>query len=152
MTLSEIKNILPNLNTVNFKHIDGSIVPHHFHVTEIGLIHKHYIDCGGKVREEKVVSFQLWNADDIDHRLKPIKLLGIISKAESVIGLNSSLEIEVEYQTETIGKYQLQFDGLTFILAPKHTACLASDLCGVTDSALNTSNNSAKCKPNTGCC
>jgi hypothetical protein len=34
---------------------------------------KNFIDCGGKVRNETVVNFQLWNANDFEHRLKPKK-------------------------------------------------------------------------------
>ena len=41
------------------------------------------------------------------------------------------VEIEVEYQTDTIGKYDLQYDGNDFLLIPKQTACLASENCGV---------------------
>ena len=42
------------------------------------------------------------------------------------------LEIEVEYQgKETIGKYDLDFDGTYFLLTSKLTACLAEDACGI---------------------
>jgi DNA-directed RNA polymerase subunit L len=36
-------------------------------------------------------------------------------------------EIEVEYQAETIGKYDLSFNGKDFTLLNKLTACLAED-------------------------
>ena len=110
MKLSQIKNQLQQLHDVNFKLADGTMVPAHFHVTEVGLITKHFIDCGGTVRNEKVVNFQLWNANDYDHRLKPLKLLKIIDLSEKALGMED-LEIEVEYQSETIGKYDLGFDG-----------------------------------------
>jgi len=41
------------------------------------------------------------------------------------------LEIEVEYQDKTIGKYGLDFNGSDFLLTSKHTACLANDRCGL---------------------
>ena len=42
------------------------------------------------------------------------------------------LEIEVEYLgEETIGKYNLDFDGVNFPLTSKVTACLAIDACGI---------------------
>ena len=44
MTLSEIKNILNKLETVAFTLPDGTLVPEHFHVTEVGLITKNFID------------------------------------------------------------------------------------------------------------
>jgi len=105
-------------------------VPEHFHVTEIGVITKHFIDCGGTIRNEKVVNFQLWNANDFDHRLKPTRLLSIIKLSEEKLGIEDA-EIEVEYQSETIGKYDLDFNGKTFVLKNKITACLAEDACGI---------------------
>ena len=94
MKLSEIKAILAAAEAVNFKLPTGELVPEHFHVTEIGLVTKHFIDCGGVERFEKVVNFQLWNANDTEHRLKPQKLLNIIALSEKKIGI-ADLEIEV---------------------------------------------------------
>jgi hypothetical protein len=129
MKLSEIKKILDTVQTVEFELENGSVVPEHFHVTEIGIVTKHFIDCGGTVRNEKVANFQLWDANDFDHRLKPAKLQKIIALSEKVLGLDD-FEIEVEYQTDTIGKYELGFNGDRFILLSKKTACLAKDNCG----------------------
>ena len=128
MKLSEVKKHLSTTTAVNFALPSGSYVPEHFHVTEVGMVTKHFIDCGGKVRNEKVVNFQLWDANDTNHRLKPQKLLDIISLSEKVLGMED-LEIEVEYQAETIGKYDLGFDGKDFLLLQKNTACLAIDQC-----------------------
>src|SRR4051812_22038228 len=104
MKLSEIKTHLSTATAVNFELPNGSMVPENFHVTEVGVIAKHFIDCGGTVRNENVANFQLWNANDTDHRLKPQKLLNIIALSEKVLGIED-LEIEVEYQSDTIGKY-----------------------------------------------
>lgn len=130
MTLEEIKTVLPTLDNVEFQLANGTFVPEHFHVTEIGRITKHFIDCGGVVRTEKVVNFQLWDANDYEHRLKPGKLLHIIRLSEEKLGIENA-EIEVEYQGETIGKYDLTFNGKHFILGNKQTACLANDACGI---------------------
>jgi hypothetical protein len=130
MKLSEIKTLLPALENVAFKLENGTLVPEHFHVTEVGMVTKHFIDCGGTIRNEKKVNFQLWNANDFDHRLKPSKLLNIIQLSEQKLGLEDA-EIEVEYQGETIGLYSLEFDGSHFILKSKTTACLAGDKCGI---------------------
>jgi len=78
MKLSTVKEILPTLENVVFQLENGDFVPEYFHVTEIGTITKHFIDCGGSIRNEKVVNFQLWNANDYEHRLKPMKLMNII--------------------------------------------------------------------------
>ena len=78
MNISEIKNHLKNLETIAFELPNGSLVPEHFHVTEVGEVTKHFIDCGGTIRHEKVANFQLWSADDYNHRLHPEKLVKII--------------------------------------------------------------------------
>ncbi|MFI5452000.1 DUF6428 family protein [Pedobacter sp. UC225_61] len=130
MKLSEIKTMLATAEAVNFILEDGTSVPEHFHVTEIGVVSKHFIDCGGTVRTEKKANFQLWDANDFEHRLKPGKLLNIIGLSEKVLGMED-LEIEVEYQSDTIGKYELDFNGKDFVLMSTRTACLAKDACGV---------------------
>lgn len=155
MKLSEIKEILATAEGVNFKLENGNSVPEHFHVTEVGIITKDFIDCGGTVRHEKVANFQLWDADDYEHRLKAGKLIHIISLSEKVLGMED-LEIEVEYQAETIGKYDLGFDGENFLLLAKKTACLAMDKCGVPAEKqkiemVNLASGST-CTPGGGCC
>jgi len=157
MKLSEIKEHLKIAEAVNFKLPNGAFVPEHFHVTEVGIITKDFIDCGGTVRHEKVANFQLWNANDYEHRLKAEKLLKIIALSEKVLGMED-LEIEVEYQSDTIGKYDLGFDGEHFLLLPKQTACLAPDTCGVPAQkqkislAELTPSQQSCCTPGGGCC
>ena len=56
-----------NLNTL-FEHIDQVEeltfvlpwyhVPRHFHLTEVALVSKKFVDCGGTMRDENVISFQ----------------------------------------------------------------------------------------------
>ena len=155
MKLSEVKKILQNVENLRFELQNGSSVPAHFHVTEVGMITKNFIDCGGMVRNEKVVNFQLWNANDTDHRLEPQKLLNIISMSERILGIED-LEIEVEYQAETIGKFDLDFNGKNFVLVNKQTACLALDACGIPPAKMKVSladlQNAPVCTPGGGCC
>lgn len=152
MKLSDIKQILPTLENVEFQLENGTFVPEHFHVTEVGMITKNFIDCGGVIRTEKVVNFQLWNADDFEHRLKPNKLLNIIKLSEEKLGIED-FEIEVEYQSNTIGKYDLEFNGKTFVLKSKTTACLAQDACGIpTEKPKKNLANITNRTPNSGCC
>ena len=157
MKLSAVKQYLATAEAVNFQLPDGSFVPEHFHVTEVGLITRHFIDCGGEERIEKVGNFQLWDANDYEHRLKPQKLLNIITLSENKLGIGD-LEVDVEYQSDTIGKYGLGFDGTNFQLLSKKTACLAQDACGVPAekpkvrlSDLQASQSSC-CTPGGGCC
>ncbi len=156
MKISEIKKYLETAEAVNFQLPTGDFVPEHFHVTEVGLVTKHFIDCGGTERFEKVANFQLWNANDTEHRLKPQKLLNIISLSEEKLGIGN-FEIEVEYQTETIGKYNLDFIDNNFVLVAKQTDCLAKDNCGIPTKKqrINVSSlasQTACCTPGGGCC
>lgn len=156
MKLSQVKALLPTLNEVTFKLENGALVPAHFHITEIGAVSKHFIDCGGTIRKENKVNFQLWNANDTDHRLAPNKLLNIIELSEDKLGIEDG-EVDVEFQGETIGVYSLAFDGQSFILKNKTTACLASDHCGIPEEKLkvNLAELSAKtscCGPSSSCC
>lgn len=156
MRLSDVKQLLPTLENVEFQLENGAFVPEHFHVTEVGQITKKFIDCGGVIRTEKVVNFQLWNADDFEHRLKPNKLLHIIRLSEEKLGIED-LEIEVEYQSNTIGKYDLEFNGKTFVLKNKTTACLAQDACGIPSEKqkkglIELGISQACCTSDSGCC
>jgi len=154
MKLSEVKNQLITLESVTFQLPNGTLVPEHFHVTEVGLVTKNFIDCGGTVRNEKVVNFQLWNANDFEHRLKPKKLLDIITLSEKILGIED-YEIEVEYQDATIGKYDLEFNGENFTLVNKRTNCLAQDKCGIMSDKLKLQvleTQSNTCTPGGGCC
>lgn len=155
MKLSEIKQHLAQLDTIAFQLPNGTLVPNHFHVTEVGKVTKHFIDCGGTVRHEDVVNFQLWEANDYDHRLHPEKLVRIIELSEKTLGIGD-LDIEVEYQGNTIEKYNVDFDGTNFLLTSKHTDCLAKDNCGIpTEKSrvrLSELQSATSCTPNSGCC
>lgn len=157
MKLSEIKNCLSTATTINFIFPNGTVVPQHFHITEVGEITKKYIDCGGQVRNEKIINFQLWEANDFDHRLTPQKLLNVIELSEKVLGIEDA-EVEVEYQSDTIGKYDLAFNGKDFLLIATQTNCLAEDKCGIPNEKLKVSlsdvqnTNENCCTPGGKCC
>ena len=87
MKLSEVKFQLDFLEKVEFQLPNGDMIPKHFHVTEVGVITKNFIDCGGVVRNEKVANFQLWEANDFDHSLAPQKLNDIISLSVKTLGM-----------------------------------------------------------------
>jgi hypothetical protein len=150
MKISEMKQSLAGL--VNFRLPTGDYLPSHFHVTEVGLVSKHFIDCGGVERRETVANFQLWEAGDYDHRLAPQKFLHILKLSEKILG-SEDLDIEVEYQQDTIGKFGLAFDGTDFVLTPKQTACLAQDACGIAEHQIALPQlQTACCTPGGGCC
>lgn len=158
MKLSALKKLLSEERTLSLSLPNGTKVPAHFHITEAGLVTKHFIDCGGTIRIEKTINLQVWVANDVDHRLHSTKLKRILELAEPLFG-NEDLEIEVEYQTETVGKYGLEFADHEFLLTPKFTNCLAQEKCGVVDNGLTSSiselqsnMNVKSCKPGGGCC
>ena len=154
MKLSTLKDALTQCTEIRFILPNGSFVSPHFHVTEVGRISKHFIDCGGVERTEQTINFQLFEAEDFDHRLSAEKLLSIIQLSENKIGLPNA-EIEVEYQEGTIAKYGLDFNGANFLLTEKRTACLAEDQCGIPKKkvALKTiGSENSSCTPGSGCC
>lgn len=156
MKLSEIKSAINQLEEIRFILPSGGIVPAHFHVTEVGKVDKHFIDCGGTVRKESVINFQLWTSTDFDHRLSAEKLRSIIELSEQTLGLED-LDIEVEYQGDTIGKYGLDFMNNTFLLTSKQTDCLAKDNCGIPTEKVKINlsamgSNVGACEPGSGCC
>jgi hypothetical protein len=130
MKLSALKNYLHTAETLNFQLPNGELIPAHFHITEIGLLSKHFIDCGGTVREEKFATMQIWTANDLDHRLASAKLNSIIATYEKTIS-QEDLDMEIEYQSDTIGKYGLELTGGQLLLTTTHTNCLDKDHCGI---------------------
>ena len=154
MKLSEFTQHLSGLKKIAFELPSGKLVPEHFHVTEIGRIDKNFIDCGGTIRKEQKISFQLWQANDYNHRLHPEKLIHIIELAEDKLELIDA-EIEIEYQGTSIEKYEVEFDGENFLMTNTQTDCLAKDKCGIPSVKpkvkLSELQNSC-CTPDSGCC
>ena len=114
---------------------DGSFVPPHFHVTEVGRIRKDFIDCGGTRRSLASCSLQIWVADDTEHRLRAGKLASILQLAESLLE-GEPLPVECEYEAGVISQYPLEAievtpAGLLLVLGSKHTDCLAKDKCDI---------------------
>lgn len=115
----------------------GRFVPPHFHITEVGLVEKNFIDCGGTLRSSKACVLQVWVANDKDHRLKTDKLAKILQLASKSLPIKD-LEIQIEYESSNVAsQYFLKEvfvhpgDLLLFTLSGKRTECLAPDKCGV---------------------
>ena len=135
---------------------NGNFIPAHFHLTEISLVNKNIVDCGGSYRKENTVILQLWVANDTDHRLSPKKVLSIIEKSRHILS-DPNATVEIEYQTDTIGRYGVHFNANKFVLSALYTACPAPDLCGipVVKRKLKLSEIGAStscCSPESGCC
>jgi len=126
-----------------------SFVPGHFHVTEVGRVHKDFIDCGGTVRSATACVLQVWVADDTEHRIDTSKLARVLRLAAPLVK-TTDLPVEVEYESGVVSQYplaaiELTPSGLLLHLGNKHTACLAKDRCGVAPVESN-------CCETPGCC
>ena len=55
MLLSQFLFALNQVEGFRFQTPDGNFVPPHFHITEVGMVKKHFIDCGGTERKERSV-------------------------------------------------------------------------------------------------
>ncbi len=148
MLMSQLRDALaghPDA-TMRFVLPDETMVPAHFHITEVGHVRKDFIDCGGTRRSVAACVLQVWVANDLGHRLSAGKLSGILTLSEPLFG-GQDLPVEVEYEGEALSLYGLETAamgdrGWTLRLGGKHAGCLAPDQCGV--------NENACCPP--GCC
>lgn len=157
MKLKEFLSTLEQLNELEFIENNENPVPQHFHITEVGMKSKAFIDCGGVSRREDKVYLQIWVADDIEHRLEPKKLIGIIEKF-SFRPTDLELELEMEYQMkQTVGVFGLSFTNGMFSLESLQTDCLAKGFClppmkSESENKVNFRLKETKCEPNSGCC
>ncbi|HEX4611146.1 MAG TPA: DUF6428 family protein [Urbifossiella sp.] len=141
MTLESFVSVLTG-NPAAALHLmlpDGSFVPAHFHVTEVGRVQKDFIDCGGTTRSATTCVLQVWVAGDSDHRLDTTKLATIMRLAAPLLKA-TDLPVEVEYEGEAVSQFPVSAAevtpaGVLLHLGTKHTACLAMDRCGTPDGA-----------------
>ncbi len=148
MDLRTFKQHISEIDAFTILDIHGKPVPAHFHMTEFGHVIKTSIDCGNTSHKEEFFVFQIWVANDVKHRLSPEKVLKIIDNSVPEVRIKN-LEVQVEYQTETIGTYGLSFSEGAFKLVPKHTDCKALDACAPLVTVQNLASN---CSPDSGCC
>ncbi len=142
-------------HTIGFLLPDGSPVPPHFHITEVGHLSKTFLDCGGKRHVTESCLLQLWLADDTDHRLVASKLVAIFDRADGLLpdlGLPVEIEHEAPVLTQlTITRHAVGENTLEFHLEHKHTDCLAKDIC-LPDFTLPALPGQNTCNPASGCC
>ena len=114
---------------------NGSQIPAHFHLTDVGSVFRHFIDCGAQVREESYVQIQLWLGKDIDHSLNGERILKILSQSGIVLDKLPNLknsEVIIEYKEELTSQYRIarieQTDqqAVKIYLKSSETQCLAA--------------------------
>jgi hypothetical protein len=137
MKLNELKAALAKHPEQRLRFVlpDGRMVPAHAHITEVARVDKRFVDCGGTLRNDSVCRLQTWTAQDFHHRLSAGKLLDILNKAAAFLP-GGDVEVDVEHELEFVSQFPLEnveVDGpeLRLNLSTRHTACLASDQCGV---------------------
>lgn len=137
MRLNELKSLLASHPERHFRIRlpDASPVPLSFHVTEIGLVHKTFLDCGGTRRETRACQLQVWVGEDYGHRIETGKMAGILEKGKALLP-DDTVPVEIEYEDKVISQYtiaahELTDDAVILVLAHKHTECLAPELCGL---------------------
>lgn len=137
MTVGELRSVLDAAPDAGLHLMlpGGAFVPAHFHVTEVGRVHKDVIDCGGATRAATSCVLQVWVAGDTAHRLTTTRLASILRLAAPVLR-SDDLPVEVEFETGVVSQYPLGGcevtpKGVLFLLGTKHTDCAAPDRCGV---------------------
>lgn len=135
MKTSEFKTHLERHSAHELRFVlpDGDVIPAHAHITEAGRVDKTFIDCGGTIRTISNCTLQAWVADDVEHRLPPGKLAGVLDIAAPIFR-DEDLDIEVEYEDCAISQFpvldvSVSDSTLSFQLGSKHTDCLAKEVC-----------------------
>ncbi len=159
MNLAELKSLLTEHSGCLFRIRlpDGAAVPVSFHVTEVGRLHKTFLDCGGTLRESTTCQLQVWVGEDYNHRIETGKMAAILEKAKSILP-DDSVPVEIEYEERVVSQYTIREfekleDSIVLVLANKHTECLAPELCGLPSiDRLPGIGGSAPCCGPKGCC
>lgn len=153
MKLREFKETLANNQNKQFliKLPNNKKIPQSFHITEVGLVTKVFIDCGGKIHKNETCQLQAWVGSDINHRIETGKMLNILKLSQSIVP-NDSIDLEIEYEDEIISQYSVSQaimteETVTLDLSLKHTDCLAKELC-----IPKSSDQEGCCKDGGGCC
>lgn len=154
MKLHQLKSLLSAHPGKMFQfQLPGEVpAPVSFHITEVGLVTKTFIDCGGKTHSVSTCQLQAWVGPDVDHRIETAKLAGILEKSAAIVP-NDFLEVEIEYEAPILSQFpvldaRITGDAVVLVLGTKHTDCLAKELCIVPSPGAN----GDACCASTGCC
>jgi hypothetical protein len=158
MTTTDLLELLRTHSDHGIRFIlpDGSEVPAHFHITEVGHLAKSFIDCGGARHTADSCLLQVWVADDTDHRLTASKLLAIFDRADGLLP-GTELPVEIEHEAPVLTQLPVTrcevTDGtLRFHTEFKRTDCLAKELCLPDFTLPGIPGQKSACTPGTGCC
>jgi hypothetical protein len=107
----------------------GDYIPGHAHVTEVGHVVRHFIDCGGLTGKEEKALLQTHVGKDTHHRLRSDRFAKILELGNRVIP-SADLDVDVEYDCCVVAQYPIaeaRPDGehLNLILRRGRTQCRA---------------------------
>jgi hypothetical protein len=133
MKLNQLLTVLRNFPTASPRFVlpDGSYVPAHAHITEVGHVVKNFVDCGGLTGRNESVVLQTHVGNDTGHRLKSDRFTRILQLGKRMLP-HEKLEVEVEYNCCVVSQYpitQIKAIGehLDIVLGAKRTQCLAQE-------------------------
>src|ERR1700744_3490000 len=110
---------------------DGSYIPAHAHVTEVGYVSKKFVDCGGVNGHIEAVLLQTHVGSDTHHRLRSDRLAKILDFGNPLLP-RKDLPVEIEYDCCVVAQYpvaQVKSSGgeVEIVLGQKRTQCLAKE-------------------------
>jgi hypothetical protein len=129
MKLSQLNQVLENHPKTfpRFVLPDGSQIPLHMHVTEVGHVVRNFVDCGGLIGKEENIVLQTHVGSDVEHRLGSHGLARILRLGTRVL-LANDLDVSVEYDCCVVSQYpisdvKIEGDNLHLILSTNRTQC-----------------------------
>ena len=122
-------------SSLQFQLPDTTLIPESFHVTEVGIVTGHFIDCGGVTRLDEHVQLQLWLGTDTAHRLNAGKLASVLASSRRVLQQMADYQskaVMIEYETNQTSYYRISSmeknsGTLRFGLSTTTTQCLATN-------------------------
>ena len=108
MKLSQLNQILEAHSETfpRFVLPNGSQIPPHMHVTEIGHVVRNFIDCGGVMGKEENVILQTHVGSDVNHRLRSDALAKILRLGRKIVPA-TELDVSVEYDCCVVSEYPI---------------------------------------------
>ena len=129
MKLSQLNQVLENhpKTLPRFTLPDGSQIPPHMHVTEVGHVVRKFIDCGGLTGKEENIVLQTHVGSDVDHRLRSDVFAKILRLGRNVLPA-TDLDVSVEYDCCVVSQYpisdfKIDGDNLHLMLSANRTQC-----------------------------
>jgi hypothetical protein len=133
MKFNELMSALQKFPTAfpRFVLPDGSYIPAHAHITEVGHVIKDFVDCGGLTGKNESVVLQTHVGWDTHHRLKSDRFAKILQLGNRVLP-NEELKVEVEYDCCVVSQYPIARikpagKHLDIFLGKRRTQCLARE-------------------------